>query len=87
MKDYGCFSADEGTSLRSTFIIDKKGILRWYQVSDFPMIRNVDEILAAVADLQNSEINPIDRCLVPETFFDYELQPNMINLIKKNDDE
>ena len=50
------------------------------------MIRNVDEILAAVADLQNSEVNPIDRCLVPETYFDHELSPNLIGLVKRNQD-
>jgi len=37
-----------GVSLRGTFIIDDKGILRHSSINDLPVGRNVDEVLRLV---------------------------------------
>jgi alkyl hydroperoxide reductase subunit AhpC len=39
---------DNGCSLRGTFIIDDKGILRHSSINDLPVGRNVDEIYRLV---------------------------------------
>ena len=36
--------SDFGVAFRGTFIIDGKGILRHYSISDLPVGRDVDEI-------------------------------------------
>jgi alkyl hydroperoxide reductase subunit AhpC len=52
-RDYGVLiegdnDSDAGVSLRGTFIIDGKGILRHSSVNDLPVGRNVDEVLRLV---------------------------------------
>ncbi len=42
--DYGVLN-DNGISMRGTFIIDTKGILRYASVGDIQVGRNVDETL------------------------------------------
>jgi alkyl hydroperoxide reductase subunit AhpC len=39
---------DNGVSLRATFIIDSKGIIRHKSVGDLPVGRNIDEVLRLV---------------------------------------
>ena len=39
---------DKGLSLRSTFIIDAKGIIRHKSLGDLPVGRNIDEVLRLV---------------------------------------
>ena len=51
--EYGALIEDEddeacGVTMRSTYIIDKKGILRHSQTNDLPVGRNVSEILRLV---------------------------------------
>lgn len=43
----------QGVSLRGTFIIDAKGILRHSSINDLPVGRNVDEILRLVKAFQH----------------------------------
>lgn len=48
---YGCMiedGEDFGVSLRATFIIDGKGIIRHKSLSDLPVGRNIDEVLRLV---------------------------------------
>ena len=47
-KDYGVITADDTISLRGTFIIDDKGILKHSDVNDTGVGRNVDEVLRLV---------------------------------------
>mmetsp|Transcript_36873 Transcript_36873/g.27269 ORF Transcript_36873/g.27269 Transcript_36873/m.27269 type:complete len:136 (+) Transcript_36873:212-619(+) len=47
-KDYGVITVDDAISLRGTFIIDGKGILRHSSINDGPVGRNIDETLRLV---------------------------------------
>ena len=55
-KSYGCLIKDgpnAGVSLRATFIIDKKGILRQFSVNDLQVGREVKEVLRLVQAFQH----------------------------------
>ena len=54
--DYGVLLEDAGHSLRGTFIIDDKGILRQITMNDPPVGRSVDETLRLVKAYQVSTI-------------------------------
>ncbi len=58
--DYGILIEEEGIALRGTFIIDPEGILRWMQVNDLDVGRNVDEILRTLDALQTGKKCPCD---------------------------
>mmetsp|Transcript_5011 Transcript_5011/g.4586 ORF Transcript_5011/g.4586 Transcript_5011/m.4586 type:complete len:121 (-) Transcript_5011:10-372(-) len=51
-KDYGVITQDDALSLRGTFIIDGKGILRHSSINDGPVGRNIDETLRLVQAFQ-----------------------------------
>jgi len=44
-REFGTYIADEGLSLRATFIIDPDGVLRYSVVSDMNVGRSVKETL------------------------------------------
>jgi peroxiredoxin (alkyl hydroperoxide reductase subunit C) len=44
-RQFGTYIEDEGLSLRATFIIDPKGILKAYEIHDNDVGRSTDEIL------------------------------------------
>ena len=44
-RDYGCLAKDGDISLRATYIIDKKGIVRAAHINDEPIGRSVAEEL------------------------------------------
>ncbi len=48
---YGVFDAERGCANRSTFIVDKDGVLRWNVHNAMPQARDLDEQLKVVADL------------------------------------
>ena len=50
---YGVLDADRNVAYRSTFVIDRGGMLRWGQAGDRHMIRDGGE-LVRVVDLVNS---------------------------------
>jgi len=50
--DYGVLLEKEGISLRGTFIIDDKGVVRQYSVNDLPVGRSVDEVLRLIKGFQ-----------------------------------
>ncbi|EDQ84991.1 uncharacterized protein MONBRDRAFT_12294 [Monosiga brevicollis MX1] len=51
-KALGCYVEEEGCALRGLYIIDDKGILRNITMNDFPVGRNVDEVLRLVKAFQ-----------------------------------
>lgn len=54
----GVLHKDEGIALRATFIVDPDGIIRWINVNDLSVGRNVDEVLRALDALQTGELCP-----------------------------
>jgi len=55
-RDYGVLSNDN-IAFRASFLIDKNGIVRHQVVNDFPLGRNVDEMLRMVDALNHFEIH------------------------------
>lgn len=45
IRDYGVLDEDRNVAWRSTFVIDRDGILRWGQAGDRQMVRDGAEIL------------------------------------------
>jgi alkyl hydroperoxide reductase subunit AhpC len=45
IRTYGVLDADRNVAYRSTFVVDKAGLLRWGQVGDREMVRDGREIL------------------------------------------
>jgi peroxiredoxin len=54
---YGVHDADRNVAYRSTFVIDRDGVLRWGQAGDRHMVRDGGE-LVRVVDLVNSLRQP-----------------------------
>ncbi|WP_405799686.1 peroxiredoxin [Streptomyces sp. NBC_01506] len=48
---YGIFDEEKGCALRGTFVIDRKGIVRWSVVNGLSDARDVDEYVKALAAL------------------------------------
>ncbi len=48
----------DGVAYRATFIVDPDGIVRWVQVNDLSVGRNVDEVLRVLDGLQTDELCP-----------------------------
>lgn len=77
-KAYGAYvdnGEEEGVSLRATYIIDGKGVLRHMSLNDLPVGRNVQEVLRLVQAFQYTdlygEVCPAnwgkgDKTLVPD---------------------
>lgn len=45
---YGVLDADRNVAYRSTFVIDRDGVLRWGQAGDRQMVRDGSELLRVV---------------------------------------
>lgn len=45
IRAYGVLDADRNVAYRSTFVVDKAGVLRWGQAGDREMVRDGREIL------------------------------------------
>ena len=45
IKAYGVLDEDRNVAWRSTFVVDRDGILRWGQVGDRQMVRDGSEML------------------------------------------
>eukprot|EP00826_Nyctotherus_ovalis_P038394 TRINITY_DN3594_c0_g2_i1.p1 TRINITY_DN3594_c0_g2~~TRINITY_DN3594_c0_g2_i1.p1 ORF type:complete len:245 (+),score=83.34 TRINITY_DN3594_c0_g2_i1:96-737(+) len=52
---YVDFGKYEGSSLRSTYIIDREGIIRHLSQNDLPVGRNVEEVLRLVQGYQHTD--------------------------------
>jgi alkyl hydroperoxide reductase subunit AhpC len=53
IKGYGVHDVDRNVAYRSTFVVDRDGILRWGQAGDRQMVRDGREVLR-VLDLIHS---------------------------------
>ena len=49
IRAYGVLDEDRNVAYRSTFIVDRTGVLRWGQAGDRQMIRDGSEILRVLA--------------------------------------
>jgi peroxiredoxin (alkyl hydroperoxide reductase subunit C) len=54
----GVLAEDEGVALRATFLVDPNGVIRWVDVNDLKVGRNVDEVLRVLDALQTDELCP-----------------------------
>ena len=57
-RSYGCLiesGPDAGVSMRATYIIDDKGILRHMSINDLPVGRDVDEVIRLVKAFQHTD--------------------------------
>jgi len=45
MRAYGVLDEDRNVAYRSTFVVDRDGLLRWGQAGDRQMVRDGTEIL------------------------------------------
>lgn len=57
-EDLGILEANEKIAYRATFIIDPEGIVRWVNVNDLAVGRNVAEVLRVLDALQTDELCP-----------------------------
>ena len=54
----GILHKQAGVPLRATFIVDPEGIVRWVNVNDLDVGRNVEEVLRVLDALQTGELCP-----------------------------
>jgi alkyl hydroperoxide reductase subunit AhpC len=54
----GILHREAGVALRATFIVDPDGIIRWVNVNDLSVGRNVDDTLRTLDALQTDELCP-----------------------------
>lgn len=54
-KDYGVLMLEKGHTLRATYVIDKRGVLRAMNIYDTAIGRGIDELLRTVKALQYSD--------------------------------
>jgi peroxiredoxin (alkyl hydroperoxide reductase subunit C) len=57
-RSYGVLLEDEGIALRGAFLIDPEGVLRWMEVNDLNVGRNIDEILRVLDALKTGGLCP-----------------------------
>jgi peroxiredoxin len=48
---YGIFDEEKGCALRGTFILDKRGVVRWTVINGMPDARDLEEYVKALASL------------------------------------
>ncbi len=54
----GILEKEEKVAYRATFIVDPQGIIRWVQVNDLSVGRNVNEVIRVLDALQTDELCP-----------------------------
>lgn len=57
-EELGVLEAEEKIALRATFIVDPQGIIRWVNVNDLNVGRNVKEVIRVLDALQTDELCP-----------------------------
>lgn len=57
-EELGVLEANEKVAYRATFIIDPQGIIRWVNVNDLSVGRNVEEVIRVLDALQTDELCP-----------------------------
>lgn len=63
----GILEENEKIAYRATFIIDPEGIVRWLNINDLSVGRNVDEVLRVLDALQTDELCPCNWSKGEET--------------------
>lgn len=63
----GILSEEEKIAYRATFIIDPQGIVRWVNINDLSVGRNVGEVLRVLDALQTDELCPCNWSKGEET--------------------
>lgn len=63
----GILEENEKIAYRATFIIDPQGIVRWLNINDLGVGRNVDEVLRVLDALQTDELCPCNWSKGEET--------------------
>lgn len=66
-EDLGILEENEKIAYRATFIIDPDGIIRWVNINDLSVGRNVDEVLRVLDALQTDELCPCNWTKGEET--------------------
>lgn len=51
-RDYGVFNEQRGCAARSTFIVDRAGVLRWMVHNEMPQARDLEEQVRVLAALR-----------------------------------
>lgn len=54
IRDYGVLDEERNVAYRSTFVVDRDGVLRWGQAGDRTMVRDGREVLR-ILDLVGSQ--------------------------------
>lgn len=57
IRAYGVLDEDRNVAYRSTFVIDREGVLRWGQAGDREMVRDgteIQRVLGLIASLRKS---------------------------------
>ena len=57
-EELGILEENEKIAYRATYIIDNDGIVRWVNVNDLSVGRNVEEVLRVLDALQTDELCP-----------------------------
>lgn len=57
-EELGILEPNEKIAYRATYIIDPQGIVRWVNINDLSVGRNVDEVLRVLDALQTDELCP-----------------------------
>jgi alkyl hydroperoxide reductase subunit AhpC len=57
-EELGILEANEKVAYRVTYIVDNQGIIRWVNVNDLSVGRNVNEVLRVLDALQTDELCP-----------------------------
>jgi len=66
-EELGILEAEERIAYRATFIIDPQGIVRWVNVNDLSVGRNVQEVIRVLDALQTDELCPCNWTKGEET--------------------
>lgn len=74
---YNILDEESGIAGRWTFIIDPDWILRWVEVTSWPLWRNSDELIRKVKALQYMRENPSEACPARWVIWDKTLTPSI----------
>ncbi len=66
-EELGILNSDEKIAYRATFIIDPEGIVRWVNINDLNVGRNVAEVIRVLDALQTDELCPCNWTKGEET--------------------
>ncbi|MEL7587269.1 MAG: peroxiredoxin [Prolixibacteraceae bacterium] len=59
-EELGILEKEEKIAYRATFIVDPEGVIRWVNVNDLGVGRNVPEAVRVLEALQTGELTPCD---------------------------